>query len=39
MSLTHIAGVTEEQFERKWTREGATSDMGEGNVVLARPRM
>lgn len=32
-------GVTEEQFQEKWTRAGATSDMGQGNVVLARPRM
>lgn len=32
-------GVTEEQFEEKWTRSGATSDMGHGSVVVARPRM
>ncbi|XP_021856116.1 isocitrate lyase isoform X1 [Spinacia oleracea] len=32
-------GATEEQFKETWTRPGATSDMGNGDVVLARPRM
>lgn len=32
-------GATEEQFKETWTRPGASSDMGNGNVVLARPRM
>ncbi|KAI3736277.1 hypothetical protein L6452_15816 [Arctium lappa] len=31
-------GVTEEQFKETWTRSGAT-DMGDGNVVIAKSRM
>lgn len=33
-----IAGVTEEQFEAKWTRTGATN-LGDGSVVIAKSRM
>ncbi|XP_010687663.2 isocitrate lyase [Beta vulgaris subsp. vulgaris] len=32
-------GVTEDQFKETWTRPGASSDMGNGTVVIARPRM
>nr|XP_016435999.1 PREDICTED: isocitrate lyase-like [Nicotiana tabacum] len=31
-------GVTEEQFEEKWTREGATN-LGDGNMVIAKAGM
>ncbi|XP_055823713.1 isocitrate lyase [Solanum dulcamara] len=31
-------GVTEEQFESKWTRTGATN-LGDGSVVIAKSRM
>ncbi|CAN4104804.1 unnamed protein product [Withania somnifera] len=31
-------GVTEEQFEAKWTRTG-TTNLGDGSVVIAKSRM
>lgn len=33
------AGVTEEQFQETWTRQGATNVATDGNVVIAKSRM